>query len=623
MANWLRQSTATSIAMGPFVDSTDGVTPETALTITQPDVRLKKGAGDWAQKNAAQTLAHEENGWYEVDLDVTDTATVGPLMVAVYESGALPVWREFLVVPPGVYDSMVAGTAIDMLDLGHLIESQRGRHSWQGGQTFYVSPNSGNDTTGTGSRTLPYATVTKALSMVTLAHSVIHLLADNASGITTLTEAVTVNKRYVFIRGPGRDFVWQRTTNGATITVAAHGVELSGFQLESSGASATSYGISVADYDFLRVHHVWINATQGTGIRAVNSSNLRVHDCGFQRTGSSASGHGVELDSTGGINQSPHVYDNQFEDVHGDSIRIGGSGTTADAYIGRNRITGSTGWGINIQSGDDAVVCDNCMGENASGNINDLGTDTMKQNNGAYAIAGDAMALTTGAVTAAAIATDAIDADALAASAVTEIATAINGAVGARTVTITVTDLLAVPVSSVSVQIFDATDTNMIREETTNPSGVAVFYLDDATYKVHLVKDTFAPTNTPETLVVDANETVTYTGTSFTVPVAVSPNLCTVYGFAYDITGTAVNGAVIAFRANLPLGLDPNVLEETEVTVTTGPIPATPQSGWSNGYFEIDLMRLAAAYVRCTQLGIEDQAITIPDAASVELSTLI
>lgn len=110
MATWLRQSTAVDIGMGPFLDETDGKTAETALTITQPDIRLKKNGGAWAQKNAAQTLTHEENGWYEVSLDTTDTNTLGILIVAIHESGALPVWREFLVVTANVYDSMISGT---------------------------------------------------------------------------------------------------------------------------------------------------------------------------------------------------------------------------------------------------------------------------------------------------------------------------------------------------------------------------------------------------------------------------------------------------------------------------------------------------------------------------------
>lgn len=107
----IRQSTSIDVAIGPFLDETDGKTAETALTITQPDIRLKKNGAAWAQKNAAQTLAHEENGYYEVTLDATDTNTVGILIVAVHEAGALPVWQEYQVVEEAVYDSIYAAGA--------------------------------------------------------------------------------------------------------------------------------------------------------------------------------------------------------------------------------------------------------------------------------------------------------------------------------------------------------------------------------------------------------------------------------------------------------------------------------------------------------------------------------
>lgn len=106
----LRQSTAVDIGLGPLVDQSDGFTPETSLTISQADVRLKKNGGAWAQKNQSSSATHEENGWYEVSLDTTDTNTLGELIVAVNESGALPVWRVFQVVSANVYDSLVASS---------------------------------------------------------------------------------------------------------------------------------------------------------------------------------------------------------------------------------------------------------------------------------------------------------------------------------------------------------------------------------------------------------------------------------------------------------------------------------------------------------------------------------
>jgi hypothetical protein len=107
---YLKQSTAVDIPLGPFVDSTDGSTAETALTISQADVRLKKNGGAWAQKNQASSASHEENGWYEVSLDATDTNTLGLMKIAVHEAGALPVFLDAIVMPANVYESLIAGT---------------------------------------------------------------------------------------------------------------------------------------------------------------------------------------------------------------------------------------------------------------------------------------------------------------------------------------------------------------------------------------------------------------------------------------------------------------------------------------------------------------------------------
>ena len=115
MGSLLKQSTSVDVGVGPFLDETDGKTAETLLTITQPDIRLKKNGGAWAQKAAAQTLTHEEAGWYELTLDGTDTDTLGILIVAIHESGALPVWKEYMIVAANVYDSLIGGG--DVLDV--------------------------------------------------------------------------------------------------------------------------------------------------------------------------------------------------------------------------------------------------------------------------------------------------------------------------------------------------------------------------------------------------------------------------------------------------------------------------------------------------------------------------
>lgn len=101
---FLRQSTAATVKLGPFLDSTDGATAETGLTITQADIRISKAGGAFAPTSSATGATHDENGYYGVPLDATDTNTVGRLRVTVAESGALPVWEDFSVLSAGVYD---------------------------------------------------------------------------------------------------------------------------------------------------------------------------------------------------------------------------------------------------------------------------------------------------------------------------------------------------------------------------------------------------------------------------------------------------------------------------------------------------------------------------------------
>jgi hypothetical protein len=111
---YLKQSTTVDVAIGPFLDATDGITAEIGLTLSQADVRLKKNNGNWAQKTETTTCTHEENGWYECPLDATDTGTLGILMLAVHESGAVPVWHEFMVLPANVYDSLFSTDKLEV-----------------------------------------------------------------------------------------------------------------------------------------------------------------------------------------------------------------------------------------------------------------------------------------------------------------------------------------------------------------------------------------------------------------------------------------------------------------------------------------------------------------------------
>jgi hypothetical protein len=106
----LKQSTSVTVKIGPFVDEDDGKTAETGLTISQADVRLSMNGGNMAQKNESSACTHDELGVYGCPIDTTDTGTLGRLQLFVHESGALPVWHEFMVIPANEYDSLVSGS---------------------------------------------------------------------------------------------------------------------------------------------------------------------------------------------------------------------------------------------------------------------------------------------------------------------------------------------------------------------------------------------------------------------------------------------------------------------------------------------------------------------------------
>lgn len=109
MAIPLKKSTASQeIVLGPFVDSSDGVTPENALSIANTDIKIwKAGATTLADKTSGgATYITSSNGHYYAVLDATDTDTYGPLVVNVYKTGALPVRLECVVMSVEAYDTL-------------------------------------------------------------------------------------------------------------------------------------------------------------------------------------------------------------------------------------------------------------------------------------------------------------------------------------------------------------------------------------------------------------------------------------------------------------------------------------------------------------------------------------
>lgn len=113
----LREDTATQIAFGPFIDGTDFITPETALTVTQWDCALIKHADSGMSATSITITAsagsndavHLDNGYYSLELTATDTNTAGRLVVQCDHATPatfVMVWADFMVMPTQEYDSL-------------------------------------------------------------------------------------------------------------------------------------------------------------------------------------------------------------------------------------------------------------------------------------------------------------------------------------------------------------------------------------------------------------------------------------------------------------------------------------------------------------------------------------
>lgn len=111
----LKQSTQIKVRIGPFVDATDGVTPEVGVTLgaaDQAELLKADGAATVDISGATWAAVTGADGWYDLTLTTSHTDTVGTLAVVVQDSSVcLPVFARFQVVEEAVYDALFAASA--------------------------------------------------------------------------------------------------------------------------------------------------------------------------------------------------------------------------------------------------------------------------------------------------------------------------------------------------------------------------------------------------------------------------------------------------------------------------------------------------------------------------------
>jgi len=110
----LKQSTSVDIRVGPFVDSTDGVTPETGVTLgaaDQAEVLKANGAATAAMAGAFVAVTGSD-GWYDYTVATGDVDTVGEVVFVVQDASvSLPVYVRAMVLEENVYDAIYLAAA--------------------------------------------------------------------------------------------------------------------------------------------------------------------------------------------------------------------------------------------------------------------------------------------------------------------------------------------------------------------------------------------------------------------------------------------------------------------------------------------------------------------------------
>lgn len=396
----LKQSTAYTRTF-LMVDSSDHLSPKTGLTV---GVYLSKAGGAFGAVSGS--VSELSFGWYKVALNATDTNTLGEL--AFHCTGSAADLTDFVdqvtgnilgdTLPANVTqwvgvapNALISGTVDAFAHYGNFsafatsvgqqrildrIDYQRGHHTVTG-NTFYVDGVSGNDTTGNGSRSAPYLTISKALTVcVANNHDEIILLPNSAGGPTTITESATIviSKAYTQIRGPGRD-VLVTVTAGASkdvFSITAGGVELSGFRIATNGAS--SNGVTVSNQaDFVRLYRLWIESAHQDAVQFNVANRCQVEECVFVASGRD----GVRVTSGAGTGTHNVVTHTIIRDSVGSAVNLQGS-DASDCRIQSNVIRDNA-VGVTIASGVvDTVLTDNRFINNTI-EISDAGTRTLQQ----------------------------------------------------------------------------------------------------------------------------------------------------------------------------------------------------------------------------------------------------
>lgn len=228
---FLKTNTATRVTVGPFLDKTDGITPETALTVTGchltlmvddagvPTLVLDAAATASGGSNDMVHVTGDDAGFYDLELTAAQTNYVGRAMLSINDVAThCPVFHEFMILPANVYDSLVGGSDTLQADVTQ----------WSG--TNVATP----DTAGYPKTTIKVGTGTGELNI--------------SSGAVPVRGSMKKNTAFTAFSFMMTDSTNHAPATGATVTVT-RSIDGGAFGAGTLG-SVTEVGVGIYEVDF-------------------------------------------------------------------------------------------------------------------------------------------------------------------------------------------------------------------------------------------------------------------------------------------------------------------------------------------------------------------------------------
>jgi hypothetical protein len=264
---FVKQNTAFTHIMGPFVASTDGYTPNAGITPVTTDWRISKNGGSLITKSSATTTIYLESGYYQVAFSSSDVDTLGHMKTMITltsAGGALPVWEDFWVSESSEIAVNFSTSALQRITTGIWAESYAS-HTTAGTYGLLVGSNLLSPTSGVtmlaASQTALVTAVTTAIWAEALAS---HTTAGGAG--KKLSDIVLTTTPDPWITAlPGAYTTAQAGGIVNNIVTASSAIQAATTTLPISPASSTGFtGLMTSTGSTAMADAVWARNSEAT-----------------------------------------------------------------------------------------------------------------------------------------------------------------------------------------------------------------------------------------------------------------------------------------------------------------------------------------------------------------------